>query len=41
MKSVTINVGVINGGSKPNILAEKCHINGTVRSFGKEDRKLV
>jgi len=34
---VTVNVGVINGGTRPNVVAERCNLEVDVRAVRRED----
>lgn len=41
LDSAVVTVGVIEGGTAPNIIAPTCTIRGTIRSFNAETRKMI
>lgn len=41
LKAAVVNVGVLKAGSSFNIVADKAHLEGTVRTFNENVRKLV
>ena len=41
LRPAVLTVGTIQGGFAQNVIAEKCRITGTVRSFDEETRHLI
>lgn len=39
--NAVVTIGMINGGTRHNIIPEKVHIRGTVRTFNEEVRKTI
>ncbi|WP_409293272.1 N-acetyldiaminopimelate deacetylase [Peribacillus sp. SCS-37] len=41
LDSAVITLGIINGGTAQNIIAEKVHLEGTIRTFSEENMRHV
>lgn len=41
LQPAVVTVGTIQGGSAQNVIADRCRITGTVRTFDEETRKLI
>jgi glutamate carboxypeptidase len=40
-EGVTVNVGVIGGGTRPNVVAERCELQVDVRAVGRDELEAV
>ncbi|SMF87970.1 amidohydrolase [Paenibacillus uliginis N3/975] len=41
LQPAVVTVGTIEGGSAQNVIADRCRITGTVRTFDEDTRKLI
>jgi amidohydrolase len=41
LEPVIVSVGVMNGGSASNVIAENCYISGTIRTYSQSVRKEI
>lgn len=41
LQPAVVTVGTIQGGAAQNVVADRCRITGTVRTFNEETRKLI
>jgi len=41
MESAVISIGLLNGGTRVNVVADKVKLGGTIRSFSKENHSMI